>query len=69
MTMSTKVQIPSLVSTMSTYQQKELSVVEGSACNYYCSTLKLASCAMLTKMLRTTTWVHDHSLPWAQRKK
>jgi len=44
--------MPFLVSTMSTHQQKELNVVEGSACNYSCPTWKLAFCAMVAKVLQ-----------------
>jgi hypothetical protein len=50
MTTSTKVQIPSLMNTMSTCQREKLIVVEGNACSYSCSTWKLASYAMATKM-------------------
>jgi len=56
MTTSTMVQIPSLVSTMST-QQEELNVVEGSTCSYFLSTWKPISHAMTTKMSQIASWV------------
>jgi hypothetical protein len=54
---------------MSTHLQKELSVVEGSTCNYFHPTWKPLSHTMTTKMLWITSWVPVHSLPWAQCKK
>jgi hypothetical protein len=64
-----KVQIPSLVSTMSTCQWKELNVVEGNACSYSCLMWKLTSCAMATRVSWTTSWVPMCLLPWVQRKR
>jgi hypothetical protein len=66
---STKVRMPFLVSTMSTHQQKELNVVEGSACNYSCPTWKLAFCAMVAKMLQIASWVPMSLLPRTQCKR
>ncbi len=69
MTMSTKVQIPSLVKTMSTCQREKLNMVEGSACNYSCPTWKPTFPIMATKMLQIASWVFVRLLPWAQCKK
>jgi hypothetical protein len=38
--MLAKVQMPSLVSTISTHEREELNVVEGSECNYFCPILE-----------------------------
>jgi hypothetical protein len=48
--MLAKVQIPSLASKMSTCQQEELNVVEGSAYSYFCPTWKSTFHAMATKV-------------------
>jgi hypothetical protein len=69
MTMSTKVRMSSLVSTMSTHQQEELNVVEGNTCNCSCPTWKQASHTMMEKVSQIASWVPMHSLPWAQHKK
>jgi len=63
MTMLTRVQMPSLVSTMSTCWQEELNVVEGSTCNCFHPTWKPTSRAMVAKVLQTTSWVPMCSLP------
>jgi hypothetical protein len=63
MTTLVKVQIPYLVSTMSTCQRKELNVVEGSTCNYFHPTWKPTSHIMATKVSRIASWVQVHSLP------
>jgi hypothetical protein len=52
MTMLAKMRMPFLVSTMSNHQQEELSVVEGSVCNYSCFTWKPTSCAMVAKVFQ-----------------
>jgi hypothetical protein len=69
MIMSAKVQMSSLVSIMSSHQQEELNVVEGSACN--CSYLmwKPTSYVMAIKVSQITSWVLMCSLPWAQCKR
>ncbi len=54
MTMSTEVRMPSLVSTMSIHQQKELNVIKIIKCNYFHPTWKLTSHAMVAKVLQTT---------------
>jgi hypothetical protein len=64
-----KVQMSSLVSTMSTRWWKELNVVEGSACNYYCPTWKPTFRTMATKVLQITWWVPMRLLPWTQHKR
>jgi len=66
---SIKVWIPFLVDTMSTRQWKEWNTIEKSTCSYSCPTWKLASHAMATKVLWSTSWVLVRSLPWAQHKK
>jgi hypothetical protein len=63
MTMWAKAQMPSLVSTMLTHQQKELNVVEGSACNYSCPMWKPTSRAMVVKVPRIASWVLMCLLP------
>ncbi len=63
MTTSAKVQMSSLVNTMSTRQRKELNLVERSACNCSRPTWKLASCIMAAKVSRIASWVPVHSLP------
>jgi len=68
-TTSTKVWIPSLVNIMSTCWQKKWNMVERSACNCSCPTWNLASCVMAAKVLRTTSWVPQRSLSWAQCKR
>jgi hypothetical protein len=67
MTMSVRVRMPSLVSTMSTHWQKELNVVEKNTCNYSRPKWKLTSCTMAAKMSWITSWAPMHS--WAQYKK
>jgi hypothetical protein len=42
---------------------------EGSTCSYFRPTWKLASHAMVAKVLWTASWVHVCSLPWAQCKR
>jgi hypothetical protein len=69
MTTSTRVWMPSLVNIMSTRQQKELNVVEGSACNCFCPMWKLASHTMVAKVLWIASWVLVRSMPWAQHKR
>jgi hypothetical protein len=64
-----KVRIPSLVSTMSTCQWKELNVVEGNACSHFYPTWKLTSCVMATRVSWTTSWVPMCLLPWVQYKR
>jgi hypothetical protein len=54
---------------MSIRQQKELNVVEGNACSYFCPTWKPASHAMPTKVSQTTSWIPLCSLPWSQCKR
>jgi hypothetical protein len=66
--MLTKGRIPSLVNTMSTRRQEELSVVEGSACSCFYLTWKPPSRTMVAKVSQTTSWVLVCSLPWAQNK-
>jgi hypothetical protein len=44
-------------------------MVEGIVCSYFRPMWKLASCAMVTKVSQTTSWVPMCSLPWAQCKK
>jgi hypothetical protein len=51
MTTSTKMQMSSLVSRMSTCQQKELNVVGKNACNYFCP---------MWKPIRSMGCVHTH---------
>ncbi len=68
-TWSIKVQIPFLVNTMSTHQQKELRVVKGSACSYFLPTWKLTCRIMAAKVSWTSSWVPMHSFPWMQHKK
>jgi len=63
MTMSTKVQMSSLVSTMSTHQQEELNVIERNACNCFHPTWKPTSCVMVVEVSQTKTWVPVRSLP------
>jgi hypothetical protein len=67
--MSTKVQMPSLVSTMLIRQQEEFNMFEGSTCNCFRPMWKLAFCAMTSKVSWTTSWVLMHSLSWTQRKR
>jgi hypothetical protein len=62
MTMSTKVQIPTLVNIMLTCQRKELKMAKGSTCNCSQTMCKPTSHAMVTK-------VPMRSLPWAQCKR
>jgi hypothetical protein len=69
MTTSTKVQIPSLVSTMPTCWWKEWNVVEGSVCSCFHPTWKSPSFAITTKVPWITSWVFMCSLPWVQRKR
>jgi hypothetical protein len=63
MTTLAKVWIPSIISTMSTHQQEELNVVEGSACNCFCPMWKPTSHVMATKVLQIASWVLVRSLP------
>jgi len=63
MTTLTKVQMTSLMNTMSICQEKELNMVERNACNYFLPTWKPTSRAMPTKVSQTTSWVPMHSLP------
>jgi hypothetical protein len=46
-----KVQMSSLVSTMSNRRQEELNVIEGNACNCSCPTWKPAYCGIIIKVL------------------
>jgi hypothetical protein len=69
MTMSTHVQMPSLVSTMSIRWWEELNVFEGSACSCFLITWKLTFRAIVAKVSWITSWVFVHSLPWTQHKK
>ncbi len=69
MTTSIKAFMPILVTTMSTHQQEELNVVEGSACNCSRPTCKPTFHAMVAKVLQITSWDEMHSLPWTQCKK
>jgi len=68
-TLSTKVQIPPLVNTLSIRRWKKLNVDERSACSCYCPIWKLMSCTMATKMSEITSWIHVCSLPYAQCKR
>jgi len=43
-------------------------MAEKNSCNF-CPTWKSTSCAMVTKVLQITSWVHVCSLGWAQCKK
>jgi hypothetical protein len=63
MTTSIKAFMPILVTTMSTHQQEELNVVEGSACNCSRPTCKPTFHAMVAKVLQITSWDEMHSLP------
>jgi hypothetical protein len=45
------------VNTMLTHQQKELNVVEGSACNCFHPTWKPTSRVMATKVSQIASWV------------
>ncbi len=67
MTMSIKVWIPFLMSTMSTRRQEELNMVE--KCNYSRPMWKLTSYVITTKMLWIASWVPMCSLPLAQCKR
>jgi len=68
MTTSTEVWMSSLMNIMSICW-KELNMAKGNTCSYFRLTWKLASCAMETKMSRTTSWLPMRSLPWAQHKR
>ncbi len=63
--LTTRVQIPSLLSTMSTHWQKELNVAKGSASNYFWPMQKPTSHTMVTKILQITSWVFMR--PWCVR--
>jgi hypothetical protein len=41
-------------------------MVEKNASNYFHPTWKLTFCTMVTKVLRTTSWILMWSLPWVQ---
>jgi hypothetical protein len=69
MTMLAKVQMPSLISTMSIHRREELNVVERNACNCCCPTWKPTFHAMVAKMLWIASWVPMCSLPWTQCKR
>jgi hypothetical protein len=69
MTTLTKVWMLFFVNTMSIPQQKELNMVEGSACSYSCPMWRPASHGMQTKVSQTTLWIPLCSLPWAQCKR
>jgi len=69
MTTSTKMRIPSLVSTISTHWPKELNMFKESTCNCSHPTWKLTSHRMETNVSQTASWVLMHSLLWAQHKK
>jgi hypothetical protein len=63
MTISNKVQMPSLVNTMLTCQWEELNVFEGSECNCFHPTWKPTSCTMATKVSQIESFVFVSSLP------
>jgi hypothetical protein len=63
MTTPTRMQMPSLVSTIPTHQQEEMNVVEESNCNCSHPMWKLAFRVMATKVLQIASWVPVHSLP------
>jgi hypothetical protein len=67
--MSTKAQIPSLVSTMLICQWKKLNVVKRSACSWSCPTWNLTSHTIMIKVSRIPSWVLMCSLPWVQCKR
>ncbi len=66
---STRVQIPFFVSTMLICRQKELNMIERSACSYSRPMWKLTFHAMATKVSQIASWVPIRLLLWAQRKK
>ncbi len=61
---STKVQMPSLVSTMLTCQRKKLNVFEKTHI-VSCSrpTWKSTSCTMVAKVSQIASWIHVCSMP------
>jgi len=69
MTTLVKVQMSSLVNTMSIHWWKELNMDERNTCNFFRPMWKLASCTMMAKVSRTTSWIHVHLLPWEQHKR
>jgi hypothetical protein len=69
LTTSTKVQMPSLVSTMLICQWEELNVIERDTCNCSHLTWKSISCTMVAKVSQITSWVLVHLLPWTQHKR
>ncbi len=60
---------PFLVNIMSIHWWEELNVADKNACNYYCPTWNLTSCAMAIKVSQTMSWVPLCSLPWVQCKR
>jgi hypothetical protein len=60
MTTSARVKISSLVNIMSTHQQKEWNMVQGSVCNCFHPTWKLAFDVMVAKLSQTTLCIHCH---------
>jgi hypothetical protein len=69
MTMSARVQIPSLVSTMLICQWKKLNVVKKSACSCFHPTWNPTSHAIMTKASWIPSWIRMCLLPWVQCKK
>jgi hypothetical protein len=69
MTTLVRMRMPSLVSTMSTHRQKELNVVEESACDCSHPTWKPTFDTMVTKVSQIASWLPMCSLPWTQLKR
>jgi len=66
---SIRLQMPSLVKTMSTRQHEELNVFEGNTCTCFHPTWKSTSHTMAIKVLQITSWILVCLLPWAQHKR
>jgi hypothetical protein len=69
MTTLAKAQMSFLVSTMSIYQWKELSVVERNTHNYFRPTCKPTFRTTVVKVSQIASLVLMHLLPWAHRKR
>ncbi len=69
MTMSARVWISSLMSTVSIRWWKELNVIEKNACSCFHPMWKLTSCAIATKVSQIALEVPMHSLLWVQHKR
>ncbi len=67
--MSTKMWMPSLVSTMLVCRKKELNVIERNACNCFHPVCKPSSQTMATKVSWIISWVLMCLLSWTQCKK